>query len=298
MLDEFYLVVARFLRTIQKHQGELPLAIGENSVSICLINQKGGCGKSSTCFHLAGSFSKIGLKVLIVDADPQGSISQAFFGSESVEEMSSWQTLAAIFDDNCNQIDSRSLIRPTGSENIFVIPANHHMSRFNCPSPELGGITQFAMRDFLEPLNAFDIVLFDCPPNLYQCSWNAMIAADFVLIPIPPEDFGTQGIRAVHQAVSNARTLNPGLRRLGHLVTRSDRRMLVHQAYESRLRETYGELVLKTTIPELTAFKVALACRQPVEMHAPKSKAADRTRQLVQEILGRIRSRQHHREAA
>ena len=54
---------------------------------------------------------------------------------------------------------------------------------------------------------AFDVVLIDCPPNLYQCSWNAMLAAEHVLIPIPPEDFGTQGIRAVHQAIANARVL-------------------------------------------------------------------------------------------
>lgn len=125
-----------------------------------------------------------------------------------------------------------------------------------------------------------------------------MITADYVLIPIPPEDFGTQGIRAVHQAVTNARALNPRLRRLGHLVTRSDRRMLVHQAYEARLRELYGKLVLRTTIPELTAFKVSLACRKPVQMHAPKSKAAVRTRELVDELMERMDNRKLHKEAA
>lgn len=275
------------------------MAIGNQpTTSICLINQKGGCGKSSTCFHLAGTFAAMGQRVLLVDADPQGSISQAFFGSDAVEQMPAWETLAALFDDRCNHIDPYSLIRETHVEGIFVLPANQYLAPYNSPSPELGGVMQFALRDFLAPLTSFDVVLFDCPPNLYQCSWNAMIAAQYVLIPIPPEDFGTQGIRAVHQAVANARLLNPPLRRLGHLVTRSDRRMLVHQEYESRLRNLYGELVLETTIPELSAFKVALACRQPVQMHAAKSKAAVRTRELVDEITGRINSRKIHREAA
>jgi len=74
--------------------------------------------------------------------------------------------------------------------------------------------------------------------------------------------------------------------------------MLVHQAYESRLRELYGKLVLQTTIPELTAFKVSLACRQPVQVHAAKSTAAVKTRELVDEIIERINSRKQHREAA
>ena len=275
------------------------MAIGNQpTTSICLINQKGGCGKSSTCFHLAGAFAALGQRVLLVDADPQGSISQAFFGSDAVEQMPAWETLAALFDDRCNHIDPCSLIRETHVDGISVLPSNQHLAEFNSPCPEQGGVMQYALRDFLEPLTAFDVVLFDCPPNLYQCSWNAMIATQYVLIPIPPEDFGTQGIPAVHQAITNARMLNPALRRLGHLITRSDRRMLVHQEYESRLRNLYGELVLETIIPELSAFKVALACRKPVQMHAAKSKAAARTRELVDEIIGRISNRKVHREAA
>ncbi len=272
--------------------------VNQHTTSICLINQKGGCGKSSTCFHLAGTFAAFGQRVLLVDADPQGSISQGFFGSDAVEQLPAWDTLAALFDEQCHHIDPEVLIRPTQIEGIHVLPANHHLAAFNTPSPEQGGVMQFALRDFLEPLSRFDVVLFDCPPNLYQCSWNAMIAAEHVLIPIPPEDFGTQGIRAVHQAVANARVLNPSLRRLGHLITRSDRRMLVHRAYEARLRDLYGELVLQTTIPELSAFKVALACRLPVQMHAPKSAAADVTRQLIEELTHRIQSQRFHKEAA
>lgn len=125
-----------------------------------------------------------------------------------------------------------------------------------------------------------------------------MIAAEHVLIPIPPEDFGTQGIRSVHQAVANVRVLNPTLRRLGHVITRSDRRMLVHRSYEARLRALYGDLVLQTTIPELSAFKVALACRKPVEMHDSRSQAAIATRQLADEILNRIDARKVQQEAA
>ena len=125
-----------------------------------------------------------------------------------------------------------------------------------------------------------------------------MIASEIVLIPVPPEDFGTQGLRSVHQAVENARSLNPSLQLLGHLVTRSDRRLLVHRAYESKLRTLYGDDVFSTVIPEASAFKVSLACRRPVEFHNATSRSADLTRQLSREILDRIAVKNKQRDVA
>lgn len=253
----------------------------------CLINQKGGCGKSSTCYHLAGAFAGLGYQVLLVDVDPQGSLSQGFLGSDFVENLPARETLAAIFDESSFFLDYRLLIRETAFPGISIVPANQHLAEFNTPRPEATGMMQYAIRELIESQDIADIVLLDCPPNLYQCSWNAMIAADFVLIPVPPEDFGTQGLRAVHQAIDHVRQLNPGLRRLGHLVTRYDRRLLVHRSYEERLRGLYRELVLETTVPEASAYKVSLACRQPVEFYSAKSPAAAIMRTLAGEMLTR-----------
>ncbi len=75
---------------------------------------------------------------------------------------------------------------------------------------------QFALSSFLETARGFDLMLIDCPPNLYQCSWNALLASNFVVIPVPPEDFATQGLRTVHQAIDQARLLQPELKLLGH----------------------------------------------------------------------------------
>jgi chromosome partitioning protein len=147
---------------------------------------------------------------------------------------------------------------------------------------------QFALATFLEKLAGFDLVLIDCPPNLYQCTWNALLAADHVVVPVPPEDFGAQGLRAVHQAIEQAGLLNSSLKLLGHLVTRFDGRLLVHRAYQQKLQSIYGDAVLKTIIPEAAAFKLALTCREPVTFRSPQSRAADRIRRLGCEILGRI----------
>ena len=181
------------------------------NVTLCLINQKGGCGKSSTCFHLAGAFAEAGYSVLMVDADPQGSLSQGFLGSDVVENLPVGQTLAALFDESLFFLDQGTLVMETDFSGLSLVPTNQHLAAFNAPSPESAGMTQYAMRDFLEQLDGYDVTLIDCPPNLYQCSWNAMIAADYVVIPVPPEDFGTQGLRAVHQCIDNARRLNLSL---------------------------------------------------------------------------------------
>ena len=256
-------------------------------IALCLINQKGGCGKSSSCFHLAGALAAQGDSVLLIDVDPQGSLSQGFLGSELVENLAPEQTVASILNDE-EFFSPQAVIVPTGIEGIALAPANQHLAPLNVPSPEQLGMAQFALQTFLAEQSGFDWVLMDCPPNLFRCSWVAMIAADYVLIPVPPEDFGTQGLRAVHQAIDQARRLNSKLRHLGHLVTRCDRRLLIHQAYEQQLREVYPQLVLETVIPEAAAFKVAISCRQPVEQYSPRSPAAQATRALRQEILNRI----------
>ncbi len=254
---------------------------------LCLINQKGGCGKSSSCFHLAGSFATQGKSVLLIDVDPQGSLSQGCFGSSVVEQLAADQTLAAVFQ-NGTWPDVSALVTPTEIDNVAIICANHTLANSNHCQLENSGMMQFVFSELLAALPAFDVVLLDCPPNLYLCSWAAMLAADFALIPVPPEDFGTQGLRAVHQAVDNARQLNPRLKLLGHVVTRCDARLTIHRHYEQKLREIYGCLVLDTVIPEASAFKVALACRQPVSHFSPRTKAAVQCYALSVEIDARI----------
>ena len=117
---------------------------------------------------------------------------------------------------------------------------------------------------------------------------NALLAADWIVIPVPPEDFGTQGLRMIHQGIEQAQRMNPSLQLVGHLVTRFDSRLLIHRRYEGKLRQLYGPNVLETVIPEASAFKVSLACRQPVAFFSPRSSAARLTSQLGREILDRI----------
>ena len=266
--------------------------------AICIINEKGGSGKSSTVFHTAGALASDGLRVLLIDVDPQASLSRGFFGRQYVDALSADQTVATLFDDEALAHDDTDVIRPTPFPLISIAPANVQLKCFNAPQPELTGMAQYLLREFIERQTQFDIVLIDCPPNLYRCSWVALVAADGVIVPVPPEDFGTQGLAAVQDAIQSAQTLNPTLRQLGYVVTRSDSRLVVHRVYERRLRDMYGDVMLETVIPEATAFKVAVSCRKPVEHHAPSSRAAKLTRRLAREILDRAGVKHVRRDAA
>ena len=230
--------------------------------------------------------------MLLVDLDPQGSLSQGFLGPQLVESLPIERTVASLFDQRSFFADSSQIVMPTAFDRITICPANQHLAPFNTPKPESTGMFQFVVQEFIAEQEGFDIVLIDCPPNLYRCSWTAMVAASYVIIPVPPEDFGTQGLRAVHQSIQQVRRLNPQLRRLGHLITRCDQRLLVHRMYEQRLRNLYSEMVLETVIPEASAFKVSLARRRPVEFHEAGSKAAVLTRQLATELMDRSEMKQ------
>ena len=258
------------------------------TTTLCLINQKGGCGKSSTCFHLGGQLADDGERVLLIDADPQGSLSQGFFGSERVEGLPASETLTAVFRAT-TPLDPMPLIVPTPFERLDIVRSNHTLATHNTPEPETLGLAQYAFASLIERLPGYDWVLVDCPPNLYACSWNALVASDAVIIPTPPEDFGTQGLRAVHQAIESAAQLNPRIQRLGHLITRRDSRLLIHHAYEQKLRKLYDD-VFDVVVPEASAFKVALSCRKPVCNAQPHSKATHVMGLLAHEVRQRIGS--------
>lgn len=139
-----------------------------------------------------------------------------------------------------------------------------------------------------EVSSCFDLILIDCPPNLQLCSWAALLASDFVVIPVIPEDFSSQGLIYVQQAIDLAMTRkNPRLRLLGYMMTMYNRQLGIHKAYEKLLREQYRDLVMEHSFPLATAYKEAVSRRRPIADDKPKSAAAESVGDLATEILDR-----------
>ena len=182
-------------------------------ITVAMLNRKGGCGKTSTCHHLAGAFAKDGRRVLLVDMDPQASLTQGLFGPQATEDMPARSTVVGLFDDAYDP-DPEALIRPTPFERIAIVPGSNALDDFNVPRPQEAGEIQLSLRRFLkEARDGFDVALIDCPPNLSLCSWSALLAADFVVVPVQAEDYGAQGIVYIQRAFDLALAHhNPRLR--------------------------------------------------------------------------------------
>jgi chromosome partitioning protein len=255
---------------------------------VAMLNRKGGCGKTSTVHHLAGAYAKDGRRVVAIDMDPQGSLTQGFFGPQATEQMPKRKTVAALFDDACDP-DPEDLIVATSFGGISIAPGSNALEDYNLPRPQETGELQSALHRFVkETKGVADIVLIDCPPTLSLCSWSALLAADLVVVPVQAEDYGAQGIVYIQRAFDLALSKhNPRLRLAGYLVTLYNKTLGIHTAYEHQLRTLYGDQVFRAVVPLAKDFKEAVAARQPVAFYKPRSAAAKAIKAVADELLER-----------
>src|SRR3954451_8449930 len=143
---------------------------------ITALNQKGGVGKTSTCYHLAGTLALAGRRVLLVDNDPQASLTQGFLGPQATRQLDPSESIASVYTQDALVA---SVIRPAGVPGVDLLPGSRHATDFNLPSPHAADwSTQTALRDFLGEVAGYDVILIDCPPNLHLCSWAALVASE------------------------------------------------------------------------------------------------------------------------
>ncbi len=257
--------------------------------TVTVLNRKGGCSKTSTCFHASAAFASRGLRVLLVDTDPQANLTQGLLGPEAVRKMSSTRTLASVLGD-AGGPPLPDLIVPTTVPGVSLLPGSEAVERLNVTEPETTGALQYAIRDALAEVEGdFDLVMIDGPPNVQLCSWASLVASDAVLVPVPPEDFGALGLLSLKRAIKRVQAgPNPRLRMLGFLLAMANKSLSVHANYEADLREVYGAEVFGTVVPLAKDYKEAVLARKPVGIFKPKSAAAKVMVALADEILARL----------
>jgi len=270
--------------------------ISEKCKIIAIANQKGGVGKTTTCANLGVGLAQEGKRVLLIDSDPQGSlsISLGFTEQDKLPYTLSTAMMQAIEDQPVTVAEG--ILHH--EEKVDLLPANIELaglevSLINAMSREK------ILKQCLEPLKRdYDYILIDCMPSLGMLTINALAAADSVLVPAQPQFLSAKGLEQLLQTANKVRhQINRNLRIDGILLTMADSRTNYSKEVSSLLRSTYGSKikVFDTEIPRSIRAAEISAEGKSIYAHDPNGKVAEAYRSLTGEVLKIEKQREKHK---
>lgn len=253
---------------------------------MAIVNQKGGTGKTTTCENLGIGLAREGKKVLLVDMDPQGSLTIAL-GWQRPDDLS--KTVATLMSKVMHDqelVPGEAILRH--EEGVDLLPSNIELSGM-----EVSLVNAMSRENILKQYlntvkNDYDFILLDCMPSLGMLTVNALAAADQVLVPVQATYLSAKGLEQLLQTINKVkRQINPKLKIEGILLTMVDSRTNYAKDIASLIRETYGGKikVFKTDIPRSVRAAEISSEGKSIFDHDPKGKVADAYKVLTKEVM-------------
>ncbi len=251
---------------------------------LAVTNQKGGVGKTTTVVNVAASLASLGLRVLLVDLDPQGN---ATTGS-GIEKQGLTQSVYHVL---LGQSEARAVRHRSSAGGYDILPANRELAGAEVELVNAED-REYRLRLALSDIaHEYDMILLDCPPALNLLTINGLVAAMRVLIPMQCEYYALEGLSDLVQTIRRVRGhLNTGLEIEGLLRTMLDPRNALAQQVSAQLEQHFGEKVYRTAIPRNVRLAEAPSHGLPALKYDPASKGAQAYLQLAHEMMDRFRA--------
>ena len=250
---------------------------------IAIANQKGGVGKTTTAMNLSAGLAARGVRVLLIDLDPQANATSGL-GMSDPEGISLYPSLVG-------GEDPRLAIVPTRLPGLSMIRSNQDLAGCEIELAQAGNHL-VRLRQVLQPLREsgdFDYAILDCPPSLGVLMTSSLSAADELLVPIQCEYFGLEGLSKIVHVVQQIRDCgaNPDLLLEGIVMTMFDSRANLAQQVVGDVRNYFAEIVYQTTIPRTVRLGEAPSFGKSIIEYDPNGRGAQAYRALADEFLAR-----------
>ncbi|SCL58375.1 ParA family protein [Micromonospora peucetia] len=262
--------------------GEVTMPRPERTRVMCVANQKGGVGKTTTTVNLAVALALHGNRVLVVDLDPQGNASTGL-------NVPHHTGVPDVYDCLINSVPLEEVAQGVeGIPNLWCVPATIDLAGAEIELVSVVARESRLSRAIDAYPGQFDYVFIDCPPSLGLLTVNALVAAQEVLIPIQCEYYALEGLNQLINNINLVRQhLNPKLDVSTILLTMYDRRTRLADAVEQDVRNHFGDKVLQAVIPRNVRVSEAPSYGQSVMTYDPGSRGATSYFEAAQEIAER-----------
>lgn len=254
-------------------------------ITISIANQKGGVGKTATSASLGAELAINGYKTLLVDADPQSNLTGTFL---PIDRVTASLSEVLLTEPKAKPVKITEKILTTEIVGLDIVPSTISLAKFDREPGESMANLADALQDVE---NEYDFVVIDTPPHFGLLLSAALMASDYILIPVMPAPYALQGLEDLLEVIGKVKKYKRSLKILGAVCTKFDRRTTISKTSLSDLQAISTDAdfhVFETIIHNDTKLEASSGERKPIQLHDANARSAEEYASLSQEILEKL----------